>query len=117
MRSRALVTWILQAIAEGAEIRDLAMVGRVEVGTDGLATGVHHHREGQWRLQRARSVVMAGYAIEAPRLLLNSATGRFPQGLANSSGLVGKYLTAQANQAVWGTMAHSSPPATCGARR
>jgi len=103
-KQSALVTWIPRAIAAGAEIRDLAMVGRVEVGADGLATGVHYHWEGQWRFQRARNVVVAGYAIETPRLLLNSATGRFPQGLANSSGLVGKYLTVQANQAVWGAM-------------
>lgn len=49
-------------------------------------------------------MVVAGYAIETPRLLLNSATDRFPDGLANSSGLVGKYLMVQSNQAVWGTM-------------
>ena len=103
-KQSALVTWIPRAIAAGAEIRDLAMVGRVEVGTDGLATGVHYQREGHWRFQKARNVVVAGYAIETPRLLLNSATDRFPQGLANSSGLVGRYVTVQANQAVWGTM-------------
>jgi choline dehydrogenase-like flavoprotein len=57
---------------------------------------------GRWRFQRARNVVVAGYAIETPRLLLNSATARFPDGLANSSGLVGKNLMVQANQAVWG---------------
>jgi hypothetical protein len=48
--------------------------------------------------------VVAGYAIETPRLLLNSATSRFPDGLANRSGLVGKNLMVQSNQAVWGLM-------------
>ena len=48
--------------------------------------------------------MVAGYAIETPRLLLNSATDRFPDGLANSSGLVGKNLMVQSNQAVWGIM-------------
>ena len=85
-KQSALVTWIPRAIEAGAEIRDLAMVGRIEVTMHGLATGVHYHREGQWRFQRARNVVVAGYAIETPRLLLNSATARFPDGLANSSG-------------------------------
>ena len=47
-------------------------------------------------------MVVAGYAIETPRLLLNSSSSRFPDGLANSSGLVGKNLMAQSNQAVWG---------------
>src|SRR3546814_19754779 len=62
---------------------------------DGRATGVHYHREGNWRFQRAKNVVVAGYAIETPRLLLNSATSEFPDGLANSSGLVGKNLMVQ----------------------
>jgi choline dehydrogenase-like flavoprotein len=103
-KQSALVTWIPRAIAAGAEIRDLAMVGRIEADNSDLATGVHYHREGRWQFQRARNVVVAGYAIETPRLLLNSATDRFPDGLANSSGLVGKNLMVQSNQAVWGTM-------------
>ena len=103
-KQSALTTWIPLALAAGAEFRDLAMVGRIEVDEAGLAAGVHYHREGRWRFQRARNVVVAGYAIETPRLLLNSATGRFPEGLANSSGLVGKNLMAQSNQAVWGLM-------------
>jgi choline dehydrogenase-like flavoprotein len=103
-KQSALVTWIPRALAAGAEIRDLAMVGKIEIGSDGRAAGVHYHREGRWRFQRARNVVVAGYAIETPRLLLASATDRYPDGLANSSGLVGKNLMAQANQAVWGLM-------------
>jgi choline dehydrogenase-like flavoprotein len=99
-----LVTFIPRALAAGAEIRDLAMVGRIEVNNSGRATGVHYHREGRWRFQRARNVVVAGYAIETPRLLLASATDRFSAGLANSSGLVGKNLMTQSNQAVFGTM-------------
>ncbi|MBK8210101.1 MAG: GMC family oxidoreductase [Rhodospirillales bacterium] len=104
-KQSALITWIPRAIRAGAEIRDLAMVGRVETDRDGgRVTGVRYQREGRWRFQRARNVVVAGYAIETPRLLLNSATDRWPDGLANSSGLVGKNLMVQANQAVWGTM-------------
>ena len=71
------MTWIPRAVAAGAEIRDLAMVGRIDVNGAGRATGVHYHREGAWRFQKARNVVVAGYAIETPRLLLNSATDRF----------------------------------------
>ena len=104
-KQSALVTWIPRAVAAGAEIRDLAMAGRIEVNEAGRVTGVHYHREGRWHFQRARNVVVAGYAIETPRLLLNSATDRYPDGLANSSGLVGRYFTVQANQAVWGISA------------
>jgi choline dehydrogenase-like flavoprotein len=99
-----LVTWIPRALAAGAEIRDLAMVGRTEIGQDGRATGVVYHREGEWRRQRARHVVSAGYSIETPRLFLNSACPQFPDGLANSSGTVGRYFMVHANQAVSGTM-------------
>jgi choline dehydrogenase-like flavoprotein len=50
-------------------------------------------------------VVVAGYAIETPRLLLNSACARFPQGLANDSGLVGTHLTTHAGPGVWARFA------------
>jgi choline dehydrogenase-like flavoprotein len=104
-KQSALVTWIPRAVKAGAEIRDLAMVGRIETDpAGGRVTGVHYFREDRWRFQRARNVVLAGYAIETPRLLLNSATARHPDGLANSSGLVGRNLMAQSNQAVYGTM-------------
>ena len=85
-KQSVLITWLPRALAAGAEIRDLAMVGRIEHDDAGRVTGVHYHRDGRWRFQRARNVVVAGYAIETPRLLLNSATSRFPDGLANSSG-------------------------------
>ncbi|MEW9856799.1 GMC family oxidoreductase [Novosphingobium sp. M1R2S20] len=101
-KQSVLVTWLPRALAAGAEIRDLAMAGRIDTGPDGRATGVHYHREGTWRFQKAKHVVVAGYAIETPRLLLNSACSRFPEGLANSSGLVGRNLMVQLNQAVWG---------------
>jgi choline dehydrogenase-like flavoprotein len=103
-KQSVLIAWLPRALKAGAEIRDLAMVGRVEHDTSGRVTGVRYHRQGRWRFQRAKNVVVAGYSIETPRLLLNSATGRYPNGLANSSGLVGKNLMVQANQAVWGMM-------------
>lgn len=103
-KQSALVTWIPRAVKAGAEVRDLSMVGRIVTNDAGLVTGVEYFREGAWRFQRAKNVVVAGYAIETPRLLLMSATNRYPDGLANSSGLVGKNLMVQTNQAVWGTM-------------
>ncbi|MBA4160344.1 MAG: GMC family oxidoreductase, partial [Gemmatimonadetes bacterium] len=101
-KQSVLVTWIPKAIENGAEVRDLAMVGRIET-KNGRATGVHYHRGGKWRFQRARHVATAGYSIETPRLLLNSANGEFPQGLANGNGLVGKCVMVHSNHAVWGT--------------
>lgn len=104
-KQSALITWIPRAVRAGAEIRDLSMVGRVATdAATGQVTGVEYFRDGAWRFQKAKNVVVAGYAIETPRLLLNSANARYPDGLANSSGLVGKNLMVQSNQAVYGAM-------------
>ncbi|MGH7677561.1 MAG: GMC oxidoreductase [Gemmatimonadaceae bacterium] len=72
-----------------------AMAREVTVGQDGLATGASYidKRTGEDRHVRARIVVLAASACETARILLNSKSSRFPQGLANSSGTVGKYLT------------------------
>ncbi|MFL6664753.1 MAG: GMC family oxidoreductase, partial [Rhizobacter sp.] len=103
-KQSALVVWAHQAVQAGVEVRDLAMVGRIETDVAGnRVTGVHYHRAGRWQFQRARHVVVAGYAIETPRLLLNSATARHPHGLANGSGLVGTHLTTHAGPSVWAT--------------
>src|SRR4029077_9756397 len=64
-----------------------------ETGSDGRATGVaYFDRDKHLQMQHARAVVVCANGSETPRLLLNSASSRFPHGLANSSGLVGKYL-------------------------
>lgn len=91
-KSSVLVTYIPRAIRAGAEVRPGCMVARIEHDASGRVTGVLHFRGDGPELfrQRARNVVVAGYAIESPRLLLNSATSLFPNGLANSSGLVGR---------------------------
>ncbi|HSV02330.1 MAG TPA: GMC family oxidoreductase [Phenylobacterium sp.] len=100
-KQSALVVWIPRALSAGAEVRDMAMVTRIAMGADGLATGVHYRREGEERFQRSRNVVVAGYAIETPRLLLNSACPQFADGLANASGLVGTHLMTHASPGVW----------------
>lgn len=102
-KQSVLVTWIPRALTAGADVRDQAMVGRIEIGADGRASGVLYHRQGEWRFQRARHVVAAGSSIETPRLLLNSACPLFPDGLANGSGMVGTHLMVHSNDAVWGT--------------
>jgi choline dehydrogenase-like flavoprotein len=72
-----------------------AMAREVTVGADGLATGVSYidKNTGVDEHVRARIVVLSASACETARLLLNSKSARFPNGLANSSGMAGKYLT------------------------
>jgi choline dehydrogenase-like flavoprotein len=72
-----------------------AMVREVTTNDEGVATGVSYVETTTWREQqvRARVVVLAASACETARLLLNSKSTRHPAGLANSSGVVGRYLT------------------------
>jgi len=72
-----------------------AMAREVTTDPSGLATGVAYvdKATGRDAAVRARVVVLAASACESARLLLNSRPSLFPQGLANSSGVVGKYLT------------------------
>jgi choline dehydrogenase-like flavoprotein len=71
-----------------------AMAREVTVGPDGRATGVSFidRRTGKERTVKGKVVVLAASSGETVRILLNSKSARFPQGLANSSGLVGKYI-------------------------
>jgi choline dehydrogenase-like flavoprotein len=95
-KASPLITHIPDALAHGAEIRANCMVTRIAVDDrTGLATGVHYLRDGVEHVQRARLVAVAGYSIETPRLLLNSASRRFPEGLCNDHDQVGRYLMVQ----------------------
>jgi len=94
-KASPLITHVPDALAHGVEIRPGSMVGRIEIGPTGLATGVSYFHDGTEHHQKARLVAVAGYSIETPRLLLNSACARFPDGLCNDFDLVGRYLMVQ----------------------
>lgn len=73
------------------EVRPNAQVLQIQHNDKGLVTGVlYADKDGNQHVQKARVVCVAGNSIESPRLLLNSASSMFPDGLANSSGQVGK---------------------------
>ncbi len=102
-KQSTLVSHVPDALRYKAEIRDNCMVSRVEMGRDGRVTGVtYFDSEKREVFQKAKVVIVSGYAIETPRLLLNSAGPGWEQGLANSSGTLGKYLMAQAGNVVMG---------------
>ena len=82
-----------QLVERGARLVTGARVGRLETNADGLATGAEYiDRNGQVHFQKAAVIMIAANGIGTPRLLLNSASAKFPNGLANSSGLVGRRL-------------------------
>ena len=99
-----LAVYIPRAVAAGAELRPQAQVTRVLTDAKGQrATGVEYvNAQGEKIIQHADVVVLAAFTVENPRILFNSATSVHPEGLANSSGMLGKYLLSHAAVMVFG---------------
>ena len=92
-KSSTDITYWPEAIRSGVELRTRHRVREISLRDDGMADGVYYYDEaGNERFQKAEVVIMACNGVGTPRLLLNSKSSRFPDGLANSSGLVGKNL-------------------------
>lgn len=92
-KNRADVVHWPTAIKNGVVLKTRATVREITVNKQGLADGVlYFDAKGHVQEQKARVVVVACNGIGTARLLLNSKSARFPHGLANTSGLVGKGL-------------------------
>lgn len=91
------VTHLPDVLAHGVEIRANCMAARIDLDEAGAARGVIYSETdgGTERLRRAKVVAVAGYSIETPRLLLNSTSSRFPDGLGNNDDRVGRYVMVQ----------------------
>jgi choline dehydrogenase-like flavoprotein len=91
------------ALKAGARLVTGARVSRIETDDRGRATGaVYVDRQGREQFQAARAVIVCCNGVGTPRLLLNSAGPKFPDGLANGSGLVGRNLMMHPYAAVVG---------------
>ena len=85
------------------EVRPECHVLKIEHDKNGKVVGVlYADKQGNHHRQRARLVCVAGNSIETPRILLNSASSKYPDGLANSSGQVGKNYMRHMSGTVWG---------------
>src|SRR6266704_4274769 len=93
-KSSSLASMIPLAERSGkCEIRPNSYVHKIEVDEHGRATGaVYFDEKKNVHLQKAKAVILSANGAETPRLLLLSASNKFPDGLANSSGYVGKNL-------------------------
>ncbi len=93
-KSSTLVSVIPVAEETGrCEIRPNSYVRKIETDERGRVTGATYFEGGQREtFQRAKAIVLCANGVESARLLLISKSKRFPDGLANSSGLAGKYL-------------------------
>jgi choline dehydrogenase-like flavoprotein len=89
------------------EIRPNSYVREISTDNSGRVTGViYFDAQKRENFQKAKSVVLCANGTETPRLLLLSKSSLFPQGLANSSGLVGKFLMLGTNASAHGIFEH-----------
>lgn len=87
------ITYWPEAVRRGVRVQTRCRVREITVGANDMANGVvYYDGDGVERHQAAHVVVLACNGIGTPRLLLNSRSKQFPDGLANRSGLVGKNL-------------------------
>ena len=92
-KNRADVVHWPEAVENGVVLKTRATVREITVNKQGLADGaVYYDADGQVHEQKAGLVVLACNSIGTARLLLNSKSSQFSDGLANSSGLVGRGL-------------------------
>ncbi len=107
-KSSTLATMIPEAIATGnCELRPESTVYELKTGADGRVNDVSYFdADGTMQGQRCKAVVLAANGAETPRLLLLSASPQHPDGLGNSSGLVGKYLMFNGHGAAHGVFEH-----------
>lgn len=97
-----LIVHIPKAMKAGADVLADCMVTSIMMGADGRAQGVEFVHGGACYRQRARTVIVSAFCVETSRLLLNSACSQFPDGLANSSGWVGKAVMPHSSFDVYG---------------
>ncbi len=94
-KASPLITHLPDAIEHGVEVRADSHAVRIEVDGRGRCAGVSYDAGGALRFQPAAAVAVCGYSIETPRLLLNSTSARWPNGLANDHDQVGRYIMVQ----------------------
>ncbi|MBT6912819.1 MAG: GMC family oxidoreductase, partial [Rhodospirillaceae bacterium] len=118
-KSSTDITYWPQAIRSGVELRTRCRVREITLNDDGMADGViYYDKDGRECFQKAEVVIMACNGVGTPRILLNSKSAQFPDGLANSSGLVGKNLMFHPVSVVQGVFeerldSHKGPLGCC----
>jgi choline dehydrogenase-like flavoprotein len=107
-KSSVLVSMIPAALAtKRCEIRPLSYVRKVVTDAKGRVTGVtYFDKDRKEVFQRAKAVVLSANGAETPKLLLMSASSAFPDGLANSSGMVGRNIMFNGGALALGIFEH-----------
>lgn len=103
-KANPVITHVPRAIAAGAEVRTRCNASQITVGQNGRINGVRYfNAAGNEQQQKAKMVILACGSPLSARLLLNSASKLYPNGLANNSGQVGRnVLSGGGSAVVWG---------------
>ena len=102
-KGSADITYWPHAMRNRVEVWPRCRVAQITVNSKGMASGVlYYDADGTQHEQKAAIVVLACNGVGTPRLLLNSTSNQFPDGLANSSGLVGKNFMCHPYTAIYG---------------
>jgi choline dehydrogenase-like flavoprotein len=107
-KSSTMITVFPTAEQSGhCEIRTGCVTRKIQTDERGWVTcAIYFDSAGREHLQRARAVLLCANGAETPRLLLMSKSKQFPDGLANSNGLVGKYLMFDNGRYAGGVFEH-----------
>lgn len=117
-KSSTLVTYIPRGTAAGGKIIASAMAKKINLDPSGRKIkGVSYIKNGEEYEIECNTLIISSFTIETPRILLNNKSEKFPDGLANSSGTVGKYLMCHSDHVVYGKFpgplyVYRNPPVT-----
>jgi choline dehydrogenase-like flavoprotein len=101
-KSSTLITYIPRGIKAGGKVLSRAMVTKINLDDSGKnVTGIVYVKDGKEHRLDCDILILSAFTIETPRLLLNNKGAHHPQGLANSSGTIGKYLMCHTDHVVY----------------
>jgi choline dehydrogenase-like flavoprotein len=117
-KSSTLITYIPRGLAAGGKVIATAMAKKINLDARRKKIkSVTFVKNGQEHEIKCKTLIISAFTIETPRLLLNNKSEKFPDGLANSSGTVGKYLMPHSDHVVYAKFDESlyvyrNPPTT-----
>lgn len=101
-KSSTLVTYVPRGVKAGGRVISQAMVKKINLSDDGQKVrSIVYEKGGKDFEIECEILILCAFSVETPRLLLSNKSDMFPNGLANSSGAVGKYLLCHSDHIVF----------------
>ncbi|MCX6762900.1 MAG: GMC family oxidoreductase [Candidatus Moranbacteria bacterium] len=101
-KSSTLVTYIPRGMTAGGKIVANAMAKKINLDKTGkkIESVIYIKNNKEYEIE-CNTLILSAFAVETPRILLNNKSEKFPDGLANSSGTIGKYLMCHSDHVVY----------------